>query len=79
MGKEQAQALLKNWEQLVVFRVDGQPWWSNSASYSSNAIINKSSLIRGSLNSGKSMVIPSQAAAMPWACVETIQEPAYIN
>jgi len=30
MGKEQAQALLKNWEQLVVFRVDGQPWWSTA-------------------------------------------------
>ena len=30
MGEERVQALLKNWEQLVVFRVDGQPWWSTA-------------------------------------------------
>ena len=48
------------------------------AAYVSNDIRN-SSLIRGSLNSEKGMVIPSQATAMPWACVTTIQEPAYLN
>jgi HK97 family phage major capsid protein len=57
-----------------VYRCDGR----KLAAHSSNAMMN-SSLIRGTLNSEKSMAIPSQATAMPWACVETVQEPAYLN
>jgi hypothetical protein len=51
---------------------------TEQASYISDDVMD-SSLIRGSLNSEKSMVIPSQATVAPWACVETIQEPAYLS
>ena len=48
-----------------------------AACFSNDAM--NSSLIRGNLNPEMDMAIPSQAKAMPWACVETIQEPAYLN
>lgn len=53
-----------------VYRVDGR----KLAACNSDVAMN-SSLIRGNLNPEMDRAIPSQAKAMPWACVETIQEP----
>lgn len=48
-----------------------------SAPHISNDMVN-SSLIRGTLNDEQGNPEPSKGY-LPWACVETIQEPAYLN
>ena len=51
---------------------------TKQAALDSNVEMN-SSLIRGSLNSKEQGNPEPSRGFMPWACVETIQEPAYFN
>lgn len=57
-----------------IYRVNND----SSAPYASDDIMN-SSLIRGSLNSKEYGNPEPSRGYMPWACVETIQEPAYLS
>lgn len=75
-GDERVQAISKDLDSLFrfVYRVDGR----DMAAYISDDVT-KQPPKRGNLNSEMNMAIPCQAAAMPWACVETIQRPAYLS